>query len=584
MLKVGLSEYLKAPNCSRGILVLTAHLIAAQETNREVTFENLEDGPGLLPFRLGSTRLITHYHTFIQYTKLRDIADKIELSQNQINEFKHRLSNDTFILFELQIEYLSRELSKVLDHLETLQPNRVKRGLIDGLGSLIKSVTGNLDQSDAIKYNNAIKILQGNENKFIHEVNDHISLSKEWMAQHTDIVSKLIENQSKINETLLLLLNRETYPDYSLIKYAKFAQYLTIMTENTNEISQELIRIEDMLAFIRSAVTHHSIIKYKVLKHMLDRLVSIYGKEHILNLEIREYYDLIKPGFFYVGNQIVITLKIPVFSSDNYDLYKLSIAPNKLGQALIPPYPLIATNRKGYVYIEAECPKFNNWYLCGGTMDHQIRDHPDCIQNLITDQIVDSTCEISKVTLSRMAMEELDEKHYVISFPNSSRIHTVCDREDYNILNGTYLVTIPSNCFLSTSEFTITNSNDQVEGRALKITKLHYNDKTQRENSFRLSLNSIDLRRLHDVQHQLMLQPTLQTIQVPSDYLYHTTIPIYGIIVIVLIGVTTWTIRRYFRSQHKSKISPTEDTYAMPGRVEAEKPKSAIFLHLKNQK
>jgi hypothetical protein len=346
---------------------------------QEITLESLDEGPGLLPFRLGATRLTTHFHTFLQYINLKGIDDKINQLQIQLSDYSHRLSNDTSLLYELQISYISSKLVNLVKHLDTLKPRRMKRGLIDGLGSIIKSITGNLDNSDAIKYDNDIKILQDDNNKIGHELNNHVSLCKEWMVQHSIVISKLISNQVKINETLELILDSNAQKDYSLLKYAKFAQYLAIITENVNDVLEEIIRIENTLAFIQASSLHHSMLSTDILNHMIQILVKIYGKEKVLELELRHYYDIIKPGYYYSGDKIVIIFKMPIFSKDIHDLYKLAVAPNKLKQALVPPYPYIATNRNGYVYIEAECPKYSNWYLCGEKMEHQLRQAPDCI-------------------------------------------------------------------------------------------------------------------------------------------------------------------------------------------------------------
>lgn len=544
----------------------------------------MDDGPGILPFRLGATKLITHYHTFLQHIELKDIDEKIRELQDQLDSFKQKLSKDTYSLYELQLNFLSNKLAHVIYQLDTLKPSRVKRGLIDGLGSIIKGVTGNLDYSDALKYDNTIKSLQDSNNEIAEELNNHISISKEWMVQHSNIIMQLVTNQAKINETLKLLLDKDAYKDSSLIKYAKFGQYLTILTENLDAIQKELIRIENIIAFIHSSSSHHSMISIEVLRHMIKRLVKIYGRDKILELELRQYYDVIKPGYYYSGNKVVIVFKIPIFAIESYDLYKLSIAPNKLRQALIPPYPLIATSRKGYVYIEAECPKYNTWYLCEDKMNHQLRQHPDCIQNLITNQSLDNTCEIATVSLSRIAMEELDERHYVISFPQATRVHTLCGREDYNVLNGSYLATIPVNCFLYTSEFTITNLNDHVEGQPLKIMKLHYTEIQQKSTQFKL--NSIDLTRLHDVQHKVIVQPPVQLRPIESEYLYHTTIPLYIILSGLLALAVFVIIKRLKMFQTKTEMRPTGDeTYATPGPSAAvSKTQSAIFSQFKLQK
>lgn len=504
--------------------------------------------------------------------------------QDQLDNSRLKLDNNTHMLYEVQLDYLSEKLQCVARQLETLKPGRVKRGLIDGLGSVIKSVTGNLDYSDAVRYDNTIKILQENNYKTTEELNNHISFSKEWMAQHSDIIGQLVTNQAKINDTLKLLLDRNAYQDYSLIRFAKFGQCLTILAENLDKVLNELVRVENMLAFIHSSSVHHSMISIEVLRHMIDRLVKIYGRDKVIDLELREYYDIIKPGYYYSGSQIIIIFKFPIFAIETYDLYKLSIAPNKFRQALIPPHPLIATSRKGYVYIEAECPKYNNWYLCGKTTSHQLREDPDCMQKLIMDQTLDGSCEIVITSLSRIAMEELDEKHYVISFPNTTRIHTLCGREEYTLLNGTYLATIPVNCFLYTPEFTITNLNDHVEGQPIKITKLNYNTEGHPE-PVQINLNSIDLTKLHDAQYKVMSQPPVRVQPLPSEYLYHTTIPFYIVLSSTLALGAFIVIRHCKKSKSRTEKQSTGDKiYAEPGAPETPKTHSAIFSQFKLQK
>ncbi|CAK1582402.1 unnamed protein product [Parnassius mnemosyne] len=574
------------PPLAMVLLVLTAPSIASHRMSQEITLESLDDGPGLLPFRLGATRLITHYHTFIQFVELDDINDKISQLQNQLIYFRQTLGNDTYMLYEAQIEFLFIKLSKVLNQLETLKPHRIKRGLVDGLGSIIKSVTGNLDNSDAVKYDNAIKILQQNSNVIFHEFNNHVSLSKEWMVQHSNVLEELVENQVKINETLQLILDRNSYKDSSLLKYAKFAQYLAILTENIDEIFSELTRIENIIAFIHASTLHHSMISIDVLNHMIQRLITIYGKEHVLQLELREYYDIIKPGYYYSDNRIVIIFNIPLFTKDSYNLYKLSMAPNKFKQALVPPFPLIATNRKGYVYIEAECPKFKDWYLCGETMDHQLRQVPDCIQNLLINQAIDKTCDVVTITLSRPAMEELDEKHYILSFPNATRIHYLCGKENYNILSGTYLATVPMSCSLDTPDFTITNINDVVEGQPLKIMKLTTDIEEPPKGNSQIHLNSIDLRRLHDTKHRVITQPTLEIKQASPDYtVYHTTIPLYIILLSALALTMLLLIRRGEIFRRRSERSPPKDKiYAVPETSEKTKQHPSLFSQRSLQK
>lgn len=518
-------------------------------------------------------RLTTHHHTFIQYINLNDIEDKVTLVRTQLQSYQYQLVNDTFSLYEFQINYLYNKLDKVLNQLHTFEPNRAKRGLVDGLGSVIKGITGNLDHNDAVKYNEAIKLLQDNQDSMVSDFNSHISLSKEWMVDHNKALIQLIDNQKKINDTLHLILNSDAYKETSLIKYARFAQLLEIASENTEDLMQELLRVENMLAFIHVSTTHHSMIDVKILQNMLTEIKTLYGSDYVPNLELRDYYDLIKPGSYYNNKQIIIIFKFPIISKNSFELFKLSVAPNKDNQGLIPPCPFLATYEKDFVYIETECPKLNNWYLCDQQTNLRVRSKTDCIQEMITSQTIGESCQFTKVTLKREAMEKLDDRHYVLSFPHKTRAQLTCGRVDYTSLYGSYLATIPVTCQLKTEEFTIINDNDEIKGQPLKLTSIPQSFSNQPAAPTHIQLSSINLQNLHSIQEKIIAQTPLQIER--SNSIYHTTIPFYTvlsvgvlmIIVILIYRYNTWICRK---KKNSRSYEPTEEsTEQPPGQLPA---------------
>lgn len=116
------------------MLILMASLTRAEE----ITLETLENGPGILPFDLGPARIITHDHSFLQTVDLNNIRTNLETVKIQLNHFKPLLNNKTLSLYDPHIQYLTTKLEKLSDQLQSFEPNRSKRGLIDGLGSVIK--------------------------------------------------------------------------------------------------------------------------------------------------------------------------------------------------------------------------------------------------------------------------------------------------------------------------------------------------------------------------------------------------------------------------------------------------------------
>lgn len=103
-------------------------------------------------------------------------------------------------------------------------------------------------------------LLENNRNKVTAEFNNHISMSKEWMSKHTNVLAQMLENQYKINVTLETILQSNALKENSLIKYAQFAQLLEVIGENMEDLTQELLRIENSLAFTRASSMQYSMI------------------------------------------------------------------------------------------------------------------------------------------------------------------------------------------------------------------------------------------------------------------------------------------------------------------------------------
>ncbi|KAL0861747.1 hypothetical protein ABMA27_009223 [Loxostege sticticalis] len=521
-------------------MVIITMILLQVAVAQDILLDSLEDGPGILPFKLGPTKIISHYHSFLQFIDIDDIKSKVSLVRTQLNDVRPQLNDKTLSLYEPHIDYLSKKLEKVSDQLQTFEVNRVKRGLIDGLGSVVRGISGNLDYTDANRYDNALKYLQSNEEKLVSEFNTHISLSKEW----------------------ILIMDSEANRETDLIKYAHLAQLLLILGDNIEDLAEELVKLENLLAFIRASSTHHSMLSLDVLRSMLDKLKSLYNKDEIIDLNLREYYDIIKLGSYYTRNKIVIVFKIPIAFPHTYDLYKLAIVPNKNHNILIPASPYIAIHRNDFMYIETECPKSNTWYLCEMKINYKPHDQVDCIQTLITTQRLDTICEYTSVHLDKEALEQLDDKHYVFAFPKPTKTQTSCGKNTYTTLQGSYLATVPSGCYLQTSEFTILNSNDRTRGTAIKIMDLPpLEDPSSASPKPLIKLNSINLENLHASNTKISLQHPVEISQSVGSSLYHTTIPMY----VVLLSTAALTIGLLIRRSYvKRQRNPynTQETYA----------------------
>lgn len=522
---------------------------------QEVTIDSLGNGPGILPFNLGTTRIVSHYHSFLNYVNLDGIQSQIDVVSKQLSDFRPKLNNKTSLLFEPHLNYLTSKLTKISTQLKSFEHTRHKRGLIDGLGSVIKSISGNLDQTDAIKYNNAIKILQENEHKIESQINQHVSLSQTWVLRNANLLTNITKNQERIGNVLNRIINSTA--DFDFIHYAHMTQYLIILSDNIDNLFEELQKLEYTLAFIRALSTPHTVVSLVEIRNMLDKLRILYSNSEILNIELRNYYDVIKLGYFYLDNQIVLVFKVPIAFPPIYNLYKLSLVPNKHNKILLTNSPFIAISGQDSMYMEAECPKVDSLYLCEAKSKYKTQDDSDCIQHLISQQELLPSCKLSSVALKKEAMEQLDEKHYTISFPYPTKVKISCRQETYKTLEGSYLAIIPYNCHIKTPEFTIANSNNHIKGFALEIIQLPtYFEDSEASKETPIILNSANLENLHSANTKIMLQTPIKLEEAIDTSLYHTTIPIY----LMLSGASALVITVMYRRRRVKRLHENQST------------------------
>lgn len=126
----------------------------------------MNQNPGIAPIRMGAAVIQNSYWTIFKTLDLGSIARHLDNNINQYFRIKDMIyfeneSRNELVGLILQIESFM-ELTK--DRLKQIIPNiRLKRGLLNPLGSIVKLISGNLDNDDALRYNEQITHLKNRE-------------------------------------------------------------------------------------------------------------------------------------------------------------------------------------------------------------------------------------------------------------------------------------------------------------------------------------------------------------------------------------------------------------------------------------
>lgn len=474
--------------------------------------------------------------------------------KSQLTDTTYKLSHTDSSLFKYQTRHLYAKLDKVLMQLDTLRPSRTKRGLINPLGTIIKSISGNLDNEDALKFENALRTLNKNDQILSQSLNKHITLYKEMTIQQNQIIRNISLNQVKLERALTFVMNM-TNDNERIIHYVHLVQLFAILSENVQELMSEINRIENILAFSRNKSIHHSILSVKDVRNIISQLKRTYRSGQIIDIDIRDYYEILSLASYFTESTVVIVLKFPITFSTEYQLYELCPVPNKESLIIVPTAPYIASNSQEYVYMEAECPKVSSWHICEQKIVHQILSRTDCIQKLIQSQEIDGTCKPTPISLTKEALIELDSYHYIIAFPNSTKVQLSCGKERFEMLQGSFMVSVPQGCKIKTPELSIINLDNKLVGKPLELMALPHYETPVKTRSF--TLKTTDLTSLRRIQNQITSQDEIKVETLDTIGIYHTTIPFY---ILILFGTCALSIIYVIRRRRAGRINITTQT------------------------
>lgn len=106
--------------------------------------QKIDEDQNLIALKLGEARTIESYFGLIHIVNLDEYTKQVQKLSQIIESFaNHSTLTNSINVSKLKLKVLE-------DKLRTLNPyNRRKRGLIDGLCTAIKFVTGNMDINDA---------------------------------------------------------------------------------------------------------------------------------------------------------------------------------------------------------------------------------------------------------------------------------------------------------------------------------------------------------------------------------------------------------------------------------------------------
>lgn len=520
----------------------------------EVEIHEIKNNPGLLPHKLGTAKIKTNTWTLVKNINLKEILSEYESlcdAATKLNQSFYEKKAEKWYIKEMHnFQYIITHLRQEIDSLiEQVIPKHAigKRGIINGLGTAIKFVTGNMDQEDAEKINNQLRQLQESQKGNAEVLKENISLTKHAISSFNKTIANLKHNQhifqSRITQIGKIITESKKYEE-SRYDYVTLCIVYSQLTNSLMMIVRILSDIRSSLVFARLNTMHPSIIEPHLLLQDLssitDNQSTLPIKPSMDNIIIIE--SLINIKAYQHGTNIVFILEVPLVSKTVYNFYHLYSLPIK-NKTIIPSTYYMLNNEQYYSNLNEKCKEILPYeFLCKTVNLMPINDDSSCEVQIVTLSTNYKNCKQIPVILGDIKIQEIENNYWIIVLNNQTKMSISCSANQYiKQIKNTNIIHIPSNCFVTINGIIIKNSY-KVRNSMYKLFNFEYDIEIKSSSTETvlnpINLKSIDLEKTKDLINQLdNLEKNVKDIKFNNKNPSIWTIILYCIILIICIYV-----------------------------------------------
>lgn len=516
----------------------------------------MTNNPGLLPYRLGTAEVTNTHWTFIQVFDLQPIIQEFRLLQTKYIKLKDDLKTNKATKFEYSSSYniISNLENKIDNQINQINPEftkRPKRAFFNGLGSIIKCLTGNLDQSDAEKYDSQINMLTNNQNKFKTILKDQITLLNDSINNFKETTRNLTHNQFILDSRILQIKsNIKTIFEKEINLYSYFLTHTVLTQINLifQTIYDVLNKIEVAISFAKLNTLHNSIVKptellneiKQIKKSLIDvRLPFEPTIENILKLE-----NVINIKSYSKNLEVYFILEIPLVENEMFQYYQIHPLPifqNNTYSVIIPKTKFLILSEHNYMYQDDKCKEVSqNEFLCDHANLMEIQENAPCEVNLIRFSQNVNNCIQIPLQITATQIQKIDNGKYTLVIPKQSVAIQTCNNLKENIpLLGTYVVELDKNCVININNRILkTYKTSKLSFKHIDLPEINTNieNVTNSFNFINMDLNSISTYSLLETQKALSLQSEKLN-QINTDVVYVHKSSIWTILLYVILAI-----------------------------------------------
>lgn len=420
--------------------------------------------------------------------------------------FKHR----EFDSYSKMIAYTKKLIDEKLVNIQPTQ-SRQKRGLINAMGSIVKTITGNLDAADGERYNKILKHLEDNQHVIQNQLKLQYSVNNGVIHSFNNTIQNIQHNEIHL-KTKILDLHRiaKSQLQHQDILFGKDLYNQLLILFNT--VLDVIREIENSITFCKLGTYHPSIMKTNDLYVELQRISTHYKNQLPFELKLENILDfekIMKVNCKIELNRIVYFLSIPIDYDKEFELFYLAPVPTKFKSTFVTIIPDVKYLLKSNDVLKplSDICTYSKLYHCASRL--QLNHEATCERQLLLSKNI-SHCQYTELSIKRNHIEIIPEiNQYLAVFPHVEKIVIECPQEtETKVLHGIYLLKADT-CKIIFDNHQLL-FQDETHGSPLIIDRLPLEFQNAKPPELRIELKTL---KLEDVPNN----PAVPIIDIPSD-------------------------------------------------------------------
>lgn len=342
---------------------------------------------------------------------------------------------------------------------------RQRRGLFNGVGTVWKTLTGNLDASDGEYFNDCIEKVSRDERHIESLLKNQISVTTSVIKSFNSTIQKLQIDEATFNEdineiqkSIMTLSDDVAYYDAQI----KVLNLCELLMESYSFIEHSIDDILNAITFARLNILHTSIITPLDLIESLKQISQSLSKNNLplpaYTTSISQYLDIISLEAYQSDSRIIFVLNIPLVEPETYTLYHLYPIPiqdNRTGLHHVTPltYKYIARDDDSMLYVPFKslenCKTLSrSQKICMDALPYPIDSDSICEAQLLKQpgQNIPHTCQITLLYAQEYNVQEIDYNLWLIAVSDPLPVTIKCKGTSTHIIKTNSILQIQPYC------------------------------------------------------------------------------------------------------------------------------------------